>query len=82
MPGIIRQCAHVGGANIQHMLGIAGVIREAAADFVPSLDQRHPKPEFPILQELIGEQYTASAAADNDRVPCCETAHETASRLQ
>jgi hypothetical protein len=39
------------------------------------------EPKFVILQELIGEQHTARAATDDDRMPCRETAHETAPRF-
>src|SRR5580700_5200048 len=81
MVGIVRQRTHIGSADIQDMFGIARVIGGTTTDLGPSLDQRDAKPEFRILQKLIGEQHAARTAADDDRMPCCETAHEPAPRF-
>src|SRR5689334_7428190 len=39
MVGIVGQRAHVGGADVEEMLGIAGMVGEAAADLRSLLDQ-------------------------------------------
>jgi hypothetical protein len=71
--------AHVGGADVEQVFRIAGVIGQSAPNFRTPFDQRHPKRPACQTQQLIREEYAARAAADNDRMPLD---HLTQPRLQ
>jgi hypothetical protein len=75
MVGIIGECAHISCPHIKQVLGIAGVISEAAPDVGPLFDQRHAKIGAWLLQQLIGQQDAASAPADDDRASRGGTVH-------
>jgi hypothetical protein len=66
MIGIVRKCAHIGGADIEQMTGIGGAIGDAAADFVPLLHERDAHAAGWIAEKMTGEQNAAGAAADDD----------------
>src|ERR1700739_1309859 len=63
-----RPRAHVGGAHVEQMVGISGMIGEPTPYFRTLLDQRDPKRRAAKTQQMIGEQHAACAAADNYRI--------------
>ncbi|WP_291738671.1 hypothetical protein [Bradyrhizobium sp.] len=60
------------------MIGISGVIGDAAADVRALLDQRDAKTADRLVQQLVGQQDAAGAAADNDDMSAIGTRHAVA----
>src|SRR4051812_2407066 len=80
---IVGQRAHVGRTNVEEVVGISGVIGEAAPNLGSLFDQGDSENRLGVLQQLVGEQDARGTPANDDRVSFREGEHaQTPSSLR
>ena len=69
MIGVVRERAHVAGANVKHMVRVGGAVGDAMADVGSFFDQRHGERGLRVAEQMTGQQHTAGSSADYDDPP-------------
>jgi hypothetical protein len=65
---LIGEGTHVGGADIEQMIGVGRVIGDPAPDVRALLDQRHIQVIGRTAKQMARQQHAACPAADNDHL--------------